>query len=105
MDEGPLGTAENATTGKALTRTAQVYDPGERREMVRQKTGVWSSEQAFGHLTKVAGQMRQRRVADKGGRGEIRQGGQRVHSGGLVIWSVVENMLLVADTVKSPETT
>ena len=34
MDEGPLGTAENATTGKALTRTAQVYDPGERREMV-----------------------------------------------------------------------
>ena len=34
MDQGPLGTAENATMGKALTRTAQVYDPGERREMV-----------------------------------------------------------------------
>ena len=45
MDEGPLGTAENATTGKALTRTAQVYDPGERRELVRQKM-------ESGHLSK-----------------------------------------------------
>ena len=45
MDQGPLGTGENASMGKALTRTAQVYDPGERREIVRQRM-------ESGHLSK-----------------------------------------------------
>ena len=102
MDEGPLGTGENASMGKALTRTAQVYDPGERREIVRQRIGVWSSEQAFGHLTKV-GRTNETRVS--GGQRKNQTRGQRVHSGGPVIWSSVENMLLVGETFKSPETT
>ena len=46
MVQGPLGTVENATMGCALTRTAPVYNPGERGARWFDKGGE------FGHLSK-----------------------------------------------------
>ena len=53
----PLGTVENATMGRALTRTA-AFTIGERGARCADKRCEF--EQAFGHLTKVDRQMRQR---------------------------------------------